>query len=102
MILLDIISISFSVKSEWPEKFYTISYILYPVVGCFITISTAVIISLLTGGRQSAHLVRPEYLHSLVRPKKLLPDERRNNNGEKINMGFSSDPETPQIEECKM
>ncbi|CAL8112613.1 unnamed protein product [Orchesella dallaii] len=89
---------------EFPEKIFTVSYILYPLIGCIITISTAVIISLLTGGRKSAHLVKPEYLHSLVRPKKMMDLEgSKNNNAEKVNMGFTpDDSEAPEIEECKM
>lgn len=59
--------------------------------------------SLLTGGRKQAHLVKPEYLHRIVRPKKLagMMDENRNN-GEKYNMAFSPEPEAEGQAECRL
>jgi len=88
--------------SEWPDKMYSISYILYPIIGCVITISTALVISLLTRGRKSAKLVRPECLHKLVRPKPSVSCKEQNNNGDKFKLASKADDRIMEIELSKM
>lgn len=34
---------------EWPNKIYTISYVLYPLIGTLVTVIVGAIVSLLTG-----------------------------------------------------
>ncbi|XP_021962512.2 sodium-coupled monocarboxylate transporter 1 [Folsomia candida] len=52
---------------EWPTKIYTISYILYPIVGAIITAVVGMIVSILTGGCCSGGNVPRKYLHPVVR-----------------------------------
>lgn len=57
------------------------------MLGVVITVTTAVLLSLITGGRQQAQHIKPEYLHPLVRPKLLndldeCVDEDENDNKE--------------------
>jgi sodium-coupled monocarboxylate transporter 8/12 len=54
---------------EWPEKLYTVSYILYPFVGGMITFATAIVISIVTGGCCRMRRVEDKYLHPLLHRK---------------------------------
>ena len=38
------------ISSDWPEKLYTLSYIIYPFAGALISTIVALPISILTGG----------------------------------------------------
>ena len=40
----------YSAYSEWPQKLFTVSYILYPFMGGLITTTVGVIVGILTGG----------------------------------------------------
>ncbi|CAL8115706.1 unnamed protein product [Orchesella dallaii] len=52
---------------DFPEKLYTLSYILYPFIGAVITTSVGVIVSILTGGFCNTHKVEKKYLHPWIR-----------------------------------
>lgn len=41
--------------SDYPTKIYTLSYLLYPLVGAVITVTVGVIVSLLSGGTTIIH-----------------------------------------------
>jgi len=41
-----------SLIREWPEKIYTVSYTLYPLIGLLVTVIVATVVSLLTGPTQ--------------------------------------------------
>ncbi|XP_035714440.1 sodium-coupled monocarboxylate transporter 1 [Folsomia candida] len=51
---------------EWPTKIYTISYILYPIVGAILTAVVGMIVSILTGGCCSSRKVPRRYLHPSI------------------------------------
>ncbi|CAG7718018.1 unnamed protein product [Allacma fusca] len=52
---------------EWPEKIFTLSYIMYPFVGGLLTIIVSLLVSIITGGCSKAKFVKKEYLHPLLR-----------------------------------
>ncbi|CAG7838062.1 unnamed protein product [Allacma fusca] len=51
---------------EWPEKLYTLSYVLYPFVGGLITTVVGTVVSLLTGGWTDAKKLDKKYLHPIL------------------------------------
>ncbi|CAG7825716.1 unnamed protein product [Allacma fusca] len=53
---------------EWPEKIFTLSYIMYPFVGGLLSMIVSLLVSLITGGCSKAKFVKKEYLHPLLRP----------------------------------
>ncbi|ODN04385.1 Sodium-coupled monocarboxylate transporter 1 [Orchesella cincta] len=54
---------------QFPEKLYTLSYILYPFVGGIITGAVGIVVSLFSGGICQAKNINPKYLHPIVRPR---------------------------------
>ncbi|CAG7817718.1 unnamed protein product [Allacma fusca] len=52
---------------DWPEKIFTLSYIMYPFVGAVLSIIVSLIFSILTGGCCTAKKVNKDYLHPLLR-----------------------------------
>jgi SSS family transporter len=53
--------------TEWPTKLYTLSYLLYSLLGAMITIVVAVIVSLLTKCCCRSKPVDPKLIHPLLR-----------------------------------
>jgi len=45
-----VIAFVYNIYRGWPDKLYTLSYILYPFVGGAITMSVSIIVSVFTGG----------------------------------------------------
>ncbi|CAG7718017.1 unnamed protein product [Allacma fusca] len=62
------ISLIVAGEFEWPEKIFTLSYIMYPFVGGLLTIIVSLLVSVITGGCSKAKFVKKEYLHPLLRP----------------------------------
>ncbi|CAL8115700.1 unnamed protein product [Orchesella dallaii] len=60
---------------NFPEKLYTLSYILYPFVGGVITGAVGIVVSLFSGGICSAKNINPKYLHPLVQPRKTVKEK---------------------------
>ncbi|CAG7718016.1 unnamed protein product [Allacma fusca] len=62
------VSLIVAKEFEWPEKIFTLSYIMYPFVGGLLSIIVSLLVSVITGGVSKAKFVKKEYLHPLLRP----------------------------------
>jgi sodium-coupled monocarboxylate transporter 8/12 len=84
---------------HYPEKLFSVSYQLYSTIGGSLTIIVAIFVSVLTGGCKNAKYVRPEYLHPMLRPKKMgfTPTLTK----VEVNRAFEPDNEIPMQERKK-
>lgn len=43
-----------NLSRDWPQKIHTVSFLLYPVIGCAVCMSVGIIVSLITGKNKIA------------------------------------------------
>jgi len=66
---------------DWSVKIYQLSFLLYPIIGCFFTFLVGIIVSICTGGQEK---VNEQLLHPFIRRKVKKENDYNDNNDNNV------------------